>query len=110
VPDGTHIFARPSDVKGSDDRNRSHDDRENEQASGHQADCWRTASPAIACRETLCPKDPDLPAGAELQAMAQIGRAFKEKFFAPGLSVAIVRDSTFVTVTTFPFEQRRVGL
>jgi hypothetical protein len=69
-----------------------------------------TASPAIAPRETLCPKDPDLPAGAELQAMAQIGRAFKEKFFAPGLSVAIVGDSKFVTVTTFPFEQRRVGL
>ena len=37
-----------------------------------------------------------LPTGAENAAMFRIGRNFMDQFFAPALSVAIVRDSKFV--------------
>jgi CubicO group peptidase (beta-lactamase class C family) len=38
----------------------------------------------------------DLPTGQENAAMFRLGRAFMGQFFAPALSVAIVRDSKFV--------------
>jgi CubicO group peptidase (beta-lactamase class C family) len=38
----------------------------------------------------------DLPTGQENAAMFRLGRAFMAQFFAPALSVAIVRDSKFV--------------
>ena len=38
----------------------------------------------------------DLPTGEEIGAMFRLGRDFLGRFFAPALSVAIVRDSKFV--------------
>jgi CubicO group peptidase (beta-lactamase class C family) len=38
----------------------------------------------------------DLPTGQENAAIFRLGRAFMEQFFAPALSVSIVRDSKFV--------------
>src|ERR1700748_1231475 len=38
----------------------------------------------------------DLPTGQENAAIFRLGRAFLTQFFAPALSVSIVRDSKFV--------------
>jgi CubicO group peptidase (beta-lactamase class C family) len=48
------------------------------------------AAPAPQVRRT------DLPSGEENAAMFRLGRAFLAQFFAPALSVSIVRDSKFV--------------
>ncbi len=57
------------------------------------------ASPAsflVAAQPAPQARRPDLPTGEENAAMFRLGRAFLEQFFAPALSVSIVRDSKFV--------------
>jgi CubicO group peptidase (beta-lactamase class C family) len=49
----------------------------------------------------------DRPNGGELAAMAAIGRNFMQSFFAPALSVAIVRNSKFVYERGFGIAYRK---
>ena len=49
----------------------------------------------------------DRPNGGELRAMAAIGRNFMQSFFAPALSVAIVRNSKFVYERGFGIAYRK---
>ncbi len=49
----------------------------------------------------------ELPTGAEHVAMANIGKKFMEQFFAPALSVAIVRDGRFVFERPFGMASRQ---
>lgn len=55
-----------------------------------------TAAFAPARGLVLPQNDNDRPVGSEQAAMAAIGRNFMQSFFAPALSVAIVRNSRFV--------------
>jgi CubicO group peptidase (beta-lactamase class C family) len=69
------------------------------------------ASLAVAQRVPVfsspLPQDDRLPTGAEHMAMAGIGRGFMEQFFAPALSVAIVRNSKFVFERPFGMADRQ---
>jgi CubicO group peptidase (beta-lactamase class C family) len=51
--------------------------------------------------------DQELPTGAEHVAMANIGKNFMQQFFAPALSVAIVRDGRFVFERPFGMASRQ---
>ncbi len=49
----------------------------------------------------------ELPTGAEHVAMANLGRQFMQQFFAPALSVAIVRNGRFVFERPFGMASRQ---
>src|ERR1700759_1765692 len=51
---------------------------------------------AAAAEPTPQARRTDLPTGEENAAMFRLGRGFLEKFFAPALSISIVRNSAFV--------------
>jgi CubicO group peptidase (beta-lactamase class C family) len=59
------------------------------------------AMPRVAGFASPLPPPGDMPTGPEHVAMARIGLAFKEQFFAPALSVAMVRNSRFVFERAF---------
>ncbi|HEX4378580.1 MAG TPA: serine hydrolase domain-containing protein [Candidatus Acidoferrum sp.] len=57
---------------------------------------FATATPAAKPAPQPQARRTDLPTGQENAAMFRLGRAFMTQFFAPALSVSIVRDSKFV--------------
>jgi CubicO group peptidase (beta-lactamase class C family) len=59
------------------------------------------AMPRVAGFASPVPPAGDMPTGPEHVAMARIGLAFKEQFFAPALSVAMIRNSRFVFERAF---------
>jgi len=68
------------------------------------------ASLAVAPQISLFASPPpgdELPTGAQHVAMANLGRDFMQQFFAPALSVAIVRDSRFVFERPFGIASRQ---
>jgi len=64
-------------------------------------------APGIPAWTAFPPPEEEVPAAAERQAMAALGRSFMEKFFAPALSVAIVRDGRFVFERPFGMADRQ---
>lgn len=66
--------------------------------------------PHIPCLASPVPQQRQMPTGEEHQEMAAVGRQFMQKFFAPALSVAIVRDGRFVFERPFGMADKQVQL
>ena len=70
---------------------------------------WAALAPRMAAFALQAPER-EMPTLAQHQEMAALGRKFTEQFFAPGLSVAIVRNGRFVFEQGFGMADKEVQL
>ncbi len=66
--------------------------------------------PRLSAFASPAPPQREMPTGPEHRQMAEVGQAFMQQFFAPALSVAIVRNGRFVFERPFGMADKDVQL
>ena len=74
------------------------------------AAAWLAIAPQFSSFASPAPPQREMPTGPEHQEMAAVGRNFMQQFFAPALSVAIVRNGRFVFERPFGMADKQVQL